>query len=199
MRPDAWQVLALADIVPTPWRNGGGTTRELLAWPNASDWLWRVSIADIASAGPFSHFTGVQRWLAIIAGVSIALTIDDKTQNLSCDSVPLCFSGASNSHCELPTGAVRDCNLMLRQDAATGSMRRINGTQAIDIKADFIGIFAIDGDATWRFGAATQTIPSAHFSWLRCNQSEAQTASMLQVQAKNALLFDITLHPAQSR
>ena len=28
----------LADVAPQPWRNGGGVTRELLAWPAAGDW-----------------------------------------------------------------------------------------------------------------------------------------------------------------
>jgi uncharacterized protein len=194
MRPGAWQTLALAEIVPTPWRNGGGTTRELLAWPNSHDWLWRVSIAEVASAGPFSHFAGVQRWLAIIAGAGIALTIDDKTQNLSCDTAPMYFSGTSNSHCELLSGTISDCNLMLREDA--GSMRRINDTQTLDFKADFIGIFANDGDAIWRFGAATHSIPSAHFSWLRCNQGKAKTPATMQVQANNALLFEVSLRSA---
>ncbi|OYU94699.1 MAG: histidine utilization protein HutD, partial [Burkholderiales bacterium PBB5] len=36
---------------PQPWRNGGGTTHELLAWPpGAPAWLVRVSVARIAAA-----------------------------------------------------------------------------------------------------------------------------------------------------
>ena len=32
----------LADCPATPWRNGGGTTRQLLAWPHGDDWRLRV-------------------------------------------------------------------------------------------------------------------------------------------------------------
>ena len=36
------------DIAPQPWRNGGGTTRELLAWPSAEHCNLRIALADIA-------------------------------------------------------------------------------------------------------------------------------------------------------
>ena len=44
------QIAPLAGAAAQPWRNGGGITRELLAWPVASDqWALRVSVAQIAS------------------------------------------------------------------------------------------------------------------------------------------------------
>ena len=48
--------VALADVPAQAWRNGGGTMRELLAWPDASDWQLRVSVAEIEADGPFSAF-----------------------------------------------------------------------------------------------------------------------------------------------
>ncbi|MEO8526020.1 MAG: HutD family protein [Caldimonas sp.] len=54
-------VARFADTAAQPWRNGGGVTRELLAWPGVGDWCVRVSIADIEADGPFSTFSGVQR------------------------------------------------------------------------------------------------------------------------------------------
>ena len=41
----------LSAVPPQPWRNGGGSTRELLAWPAAADWKLRVSLATIAQDG----------------------------------------------------------------------------------------------------------------------------------------------------
>jgi environmental stress-induced protein Ves len=49
-------VLRVSDIVPVPWRNGGGLTRELLAQSDPQDWLLRVSVADIHASGPFSVY-----------------------------------------------------------------------------------------------------------------------------------------------
>ena len=69
-----WKVINLADVVPTPWKNGGGTTRELIAWPDAEHWVWRMSVAEVAQSGPFSRFEGVQRWFAVLGGAGVALT-----------------------------------------------------------------------------------------------------------------------------
>ncbi len=37
-----------------PWRNGGGFTRQLLAWPDDENWLLRISMANVSQDGPFS-------------------------------------------------------------------------------------------------------------------------------------------------
>jgi environmental stress-induced protein Ves len=52
------KTVRLADCPFVPWRNGGGRTRELLAWPSAEDWQLRVSVAEIEADGPFSAFPG---------------------------------------------------------------------------------------------------------------------------------------------
>ncbi|MDO8769103.1 MAG: HutD family protein [Burkholderiaceae bacterium] len=61
----SWQIIHLAQTPPSPWRNGGGVTRELIAWPDANDWAWRMSVAEVASNGVLSKFEGVQRWFAV--------------------------------------------------------------------------------------------------------------------------------------
>ena len=38
-------------VAPQPWRNGGGRTRELLAWPDAQAWSVRISLAEIEAEG----------------------------------------------------------------------------------------------------------------------------------------------------
>jgi environmental stress-induced protein Ves len=52
----SWQIVPLEDVSPAPWRNGGGVTRELLAWPTPQDWDWRISVAEVEKNGPFSRF-----------------------------------------------------------------------------------------------------------------------------------------------
>jgi len=49
MDPRDILVLPVAKAVAVPWRNGGGVTRELLAWPDSKDWALRVSVADTGS------------------------------------------------------------------------------------------------------------------------------------------------------
>ncbi len=65
-----------ADIAARPWRNGGGTTRELLARPTDDAWRVRVSVADVVADGPFSSFADVSRWFAVIDGAGGWLTAD---------------------------------------------------------------------------------------------------------------------------
>jgi environmental stress-induced protein Ves len=57
------------DVPDQPWRNGGGTTREL-----HRDGRWRLSIATIRSPGEFSTFDGVDRSLVVARG-TLELTV----------------------------------------------------------------------------------------------------------------------------
>ena len=69
----SWSQISALDLTPQPWKNGGGKTRELLAWPHPSDWILRLSVADIEADGPFSSFPGVQRWFAVLRGNGVRL------------------------------------------------------------------------------------------------------------------------------
>ena len=59
---------ALADLSASPWKNGGGSTREIVCRPPGAGmdgFDWRVSVATIARSGPFSVFTGVDRVIVL--------------------------------------------------------------------------------------------------------------------------------------
>src|SRR5580704_9253002 len=61
-----------------PWKNGGGETTEIAVAPEGAglDALdWRVSMARVATDGPFSAFPSIDRTLSVLAGVGIALAI----------------------------------------------------------------------------------------------------------------------------
>ena len=75
----AVRILPAAARAAVPWKNGGGLTREVAIHPPGSDlgtFEWRVSIAQVRAAGPFSSFPGVDRQLAVLAG-ELALVIAD--------------------------------------------------------------------------------------------------------------------------
>jgi len=53
------------------WKNGGGETTEILIEPPAATldgFDWRLSMARVESAGPFSIFAGVDRSLVLLEG-----------------------------------------------------------------------------------------------------------------------------------
>lgn len=111
-------LLVLADrVAPQAWRNGGGQTRELLAWPTAAAWQLRISRADIQASGPFSRFAGVQRWFVVLSGNGVVLhmpTHDHHTQDhtLLPGHLPLHFDGDLAPGCTLVQGPTQDLNLM---------------------------------------------------------------------------------------
>lgn len=114
--------LALSQAPVQAWRNGGGGTRELLAWPQAEAWSLRISVAEITRDGPFSAFAGVQRWFAVLHGEGVRLHLGDEAVTLTPADAPLAFDGAAAPGCALLGGPTQDLNLMLRQDAGSGSM-----------------------------------------------------------------------------
>ena len=52
------------DFSVMPWKNGGGSTTELLIHPSSASvtssppFLWRISLATLDASGPFSTFAG---------------------------------------------------------------------------------------------------------------------------------------------
>ena len=116
-----------ADVAPQPWRNGGGRTRELLAWPVGPEWRLRISLADIDADGPFSAFAGVQRWFAVIAGAGVVLRLPGGERRLTTASAPISFDGADAPGCRLVAGPTRDLNLMLRAGTRSSLLRAVSG------------------------------------------------------------------------
>lgn len=68
---------SLDDLEPTPWKNGGGTTCELLVYPEQGEFEWRLSLATIQHDGAFSTFDGLDRLFVPITGEPFALTHGD--------------------------------------------------------------------------------------------------------------------------
>jgi hypothetical protein len=97
-----------------PWRNGGGITRELLAWPAAGDWQLRLSVAEVLQDGPFSAFPGVRRWFAVLEGQGVELVWPERVQALRAGDPACAFDGGAEPGCRLIDGPTRDLNLMLR-------------------------------------------------------------------------------------
>lgn len=105
-----------SDFRDQPWKNGGGTTRELRAAPHpAGDgrFAWRLSLATVAQSGPFSIFPGIDRVLLLLEGDGFALRFPDGSERLLDTPLrPLLFHGEEAVDCRLLGGTSRDFNLM---------------------------------------------------------------------------------------
>jgi hypothetical protein len=105
-----------------PWKNGGGVTRELLRLPHPRQperFLMRLSIATVATSGPFSVFPGVERTLLILEGEGVALRREGAPEVvLERGGAPFRFPGEMPFDCRLLGGPVRDFNLMVDRELA---------------------------------------------------------------------------------
>lgn len=121
------RVLRAADRRATPWKNGGGVTSEVCAWPPGAGFdvfTWRVSMAEVRADGPFSLFPGVDRILAVLRG-RLALSIGGTGDcDLTPDSPPAVFPGDVRTIGRLVESPVLDLNVMTRRGAASAHVER---------------------------------------------------------------------------
>ncbi|WP_426764446.1 HutD/Ves family protein [Pseudarthrobacter sp. 1G09] len=115
------QIIRFAELKAQPWRNGGGTTREILSGPadQADGWGWRVSLADVTKAGDFSAFPGCERVLTVVEGELLLLSVDGSERPVE-KYRPFRFDGGASTTAALPTGDIRNLNVITRSDAFKG-------------------------------------------------------------------------------
>ncbi len=162
------ELVSLAAMPPQPWRNGGGSTRELLAWPAgaaADAWQLRISVAQIDQAGPFSAFPGIERWFAVLRGEGVTLRFASRRTMLTPGSEPLRFEGAAAPGCELLDGATQDLNLMVRHDAGKGAMQRARPGEAWVGNAVWRAVFTLTPATLHIDGAPVAELPADTLAW----------------------------------
>ena len=150
---------------PQPWKNGGGLTRALLAWPARDDWALRLSVADIRADGPFSAFPGVDRWFAVLEGAGVLLTLSDGKHTVQADAAPLHFRGETAPPCELLDGPTRDLNLMIRREAGRGAMQRARPGEDFGARDAFRALFTADPLTLQIDGADAARVPAMALLW----------------------------------
>ena len=122
------QFLDLAATPSVPWKNGGGSTRELACWPPGAgmdNFAWRVSVATIARPGPFSAFPGVDRQIMLLEGdgVQLQAAAGQWQHALTQRWEPFAFSGEEPVDCCMLGGVSTDFNLMLRRGVWVGALQ----------------------------------------------------------------------------
>lgn len=145
-------------LTETPWKNGGGTTREIASWPAGAapgDFGWRVSIATIAAAGPFSVFEGVDRTIMLIDGDGVRLRSEDGAIDhpLNVPNLPFAFSGDAAIDCTLFGGESTDFNVMTRRGAWRADVQVIRRATSIEASPHGV-LMALRGDWHVKVGGA---------------------------------------------
>lgn len=155
------EIIRFAELRNEPWRNGGGVTRELASHPQAASaqdgaWDWRVSIAELTKAGDFSPFPGMERVLTVVEGELLLLTVDGAEHPLE-KYRPFRFSGEAAAHGALPTGDVRNLNVITRTDSFKGftSIIELSKKRAHPVFEGQLAVL-LQGSATVSPGAADE-------------------------------------------
>ncbi|MER7539903.1 HutD family protein [Streptomyces sp. NPDC097704] len=150
------QILRAHDRTPAPWKNGGGITTEVVAHPQGAgtdDFAWRISVADVASSGPFSTFEGVDRIITVVDGPGMVLTVDGAEHVVDTPCAPFAFSGDAATDCRLLDGPIVDFNVMVRRSEVKADvsverdgtvLRPVPGTRVLAIVLD--GTATLDGE-----------------------------------------------------
>lgn len=163
---DSLRLLRRAGYRAMPWKNGGGITHEIARMPEGGDGFdWRLSMARIERAGPFSDFTGYRRTMLLLQGEGFVLRspgLPDRVFRPGSGAQD--FDGALPIQCDLPGGACTDLNLMVRDSmAATSRVEQVDATLTLHARAVLI-LFALQG--AFRISAGGQTADLAAWDTL---------------------------------
>ena len=147
------QHFAIDTLRPRPWRNGGGSSREIVCWPPGAgldDFDWRVSIASVAASGPFSCFAGVDRTIVLLAGDGLRLQAPGLDHRLDTLHAPFAFSGDAALHCTLLGGESTDLNAMSRRARGRAGLRIVSRAMTL-ARAEHGLLMSVNG--RWQAGA----------------------------------------------
>ena len=143
VRPSRW--------VTQPWRNGGGITHEVLREGPADAFTLRISVADVAQAGPFSRFPGIERWITLLEGKGFTLHRGEVSRQIDTPFAPFRFSGGDDIECTLVEGPVRDLNVMFAPHAIGLELSAVVVREPIELApapdATRLLVFVLDGRA----------------------------------------------------
>lgn len=145
------KVIRRSEFRAMPWKNGGGTTYEIMIEPEGAAldaFDWRISIAHVEAPGPFSRFPGIDRSIAVLTGRGMML-LSPMGAPVSLDAVspPWTFPGEAPIDCQLSGGATQDFNVMSRRHRIRHHLARlrINGSSQLARSAPVTGICLASG------------------------------------------------------
>lgn len=158
----AFELRRADEHVRHPWRNGGGMTAEVAAWPPdadaGSDFAWRVSFADVAGSGDFSVFPGVDRVITLIDGPPMMLELPGGTTELR-PFAPYAFDGEVPVRCSV-TAPTRDLNVMTRRGHASATVEVVDAAkgEAALAPASPLLVLGLTGEVSARSDEGSATL-----------------------------------------
>jgi environmental stress-induced protein Ves len=156
-----------------PWANGRGTSFEIASDRNESEkWTWRLAMAPVNEDGAFSRIECVNRFLAVVQGNGMLLSVDRK--KLQCQPMQVVrFRGDAITDAVLTDGPITDINLMIRRKEADGDMAIVSDAQLL-IGASIV--VAVGGSAQVKCGDSIIDL-ERHDTILECDAESISLVS----------------------
>jgi uncharacterized protein len=157
------KIIRAADCRTTRWKNGSGSTTEIAVEPpdaSLESFDWRISMARVASDGPFSEFPGIDRTLAVVSGSGLQLSIDGKSPvTLDHGSDPIRFPGDVATSARLLSGEITDLNVMSRRQRFSHRLLRAQNPISSDFGDDDIAVvISLNGETQLSTVAKTASL-----------------------------------------
>ena len=196
------QQFDLGQVPATPWKNGGGATRELACWPPGADmehFDWRVSVATIAQSGPFSRFAGVDRVITLLTGDGVHLrqSATGIDHRLNEALQPFGFAGDGGMECELLGSTSQDFNLMTRSIRWRGAVQVLKNRAILPARLAGL-LLAVQGRwtvaplATAPGPAVVRLVPDAGLWWAG---EDCAWSAVPETGAEDGVLLHVLLEP----
>ncbi|MFG2990274.1 HutD family protein [Streptomyces sp. NPDC048257] len=145
------RILRAAGRTATVWKNGGGVTREIAAWPEGAGmdgFGWRASLAEVAADGPFSAFPGIGRTLTLAEGAGMDLTVAGVRRLVDERFAPQDLAGDEPTDCRLLCGPVVNFNVMYRRSAVEAQTAVVRGRLSLAVApGETLLVVALQGPA----------------------------------------------------
>jgi environmental stress-induced protein Ves len=146
------RIIRSADYPTRPWKNGGGTTRDIAVSPpgaSLDDFVWRLSLAQVDRDGPFSRFDNVERTLVLLSG---AMSLHEQGRRIELvRHQPVVFEGERAIAATINGGSTLDFNVMTRRGRARHVVRRESFSRQVSLAASAgktLALFALDDGLT---------------------------------------------------
>ena len=181
----------LNQISPSPWKNGGGSTREIVCFPPGAgmdSFAWRISVATIAQAGPFSAFAGIDRQIMLLDGDGVHLHSANGQIDHLLDKAwqPFAFSGDVALDCDLLGGTSNDFNVMTRRGQWAAKLDVLTSSATAGLSAAGL-CMVLQG--SWKTADGQALQPGQGLRW------SAAESTPLTSQSVDAKLILVSLHP----
>jgi environmental stress-induced protein Ves len=147
------RLIQYASLHATAWKNGGGSTTELIVSPPGAafdDFDWRISIATISQSGPFSQFPGIDRTLTLIEGPGVVLDVGNERRVALSEREPVvAFPGETAVMATVDGGSTTDFNVMTRRDCCEHQLERrvVRDFSTLERRSEVTVLFLAEGES----------------------------------------------------